>query len=139
MNNPILVGEKCPYCGATIQKSDSKVVYGRSFGWVYICQRYPICDAYVGCHKKNGRPLGRLANKELRTWKVRAHNAFDPLWKSGDMSRTNAYSWLADKMGIDKSKCHIGMFDVEQCKEVVRIMNEFYFVEVVSDFGWEGK
>lgn len=127
MINPILVGEKCPYCGSTIQKSDSKIIYGKSFGDVYICQRYPICDSYVGCHKKSGKPLGRLANKELRTWKVRAHNSFDPLWKSGDMTRTEAYSWLADKMGIDKKDCHIGMFDAEQCKEVVRVMKGFTF------------
>lgn len=138
MNNPILVGEKCPYCSSLIQKVDSSIIYGKSYGMVYICQRFPICDAYVGCHRRSGKPLGRLANKELRAWKVNAHDAFDPLWKSGDMTRTEAYSWLAGKMEMDERDCHIGMFDVKECREVVRIMKEFYFTEV-GDFGWDGK
>ena len=48
-----------------------------------------------------------------------AHAAFDPLWKSGQMSRSKAYSLLAQKMGLPKSETHIGMFDVEQCEAVV--------------------
>ncbi|WP_088258626.1 zinc-finger-containing protein [Fimbriiglobus ruber] len=33
---------------------------------VLACERYPTCDAYVGCHPGTETPLGRLANKELR-------------------------------------------------------------------------
>lgn len=32
-------------------------------------------------------PLGRLANAELQRWRNTAHAMFDPLWKSGSMSR----------------------------------------------------
>lgn len=81
------------------------------------------CDAYVGCHKNsNAIPLSRLANKKLRSWKQWAHAAFDPLWKSGDLGRREAYSWLADQMGIAVNDCHIGMFDEAQCERVVQIM-----------------
>ena len=31
--------------------------------------------AYVGVHKGTDKPLGRLANAELRYWKKRAHAA----------------------------------------------------------------
>ena len=84
------------------------------------------CDAHVGCHaagKGQGdgtQPLGRLANAELRRAKSRAHAAFDPLWKSRQMNRRDAYYWLSRQLGISFANCHIGMFDVEQCKAVVR-------------------
>jgi len=88
------------------------------------------CDAYVGCHPpagKNGKggqgdgtvPLGRLANAELRRWKSKAHEAFDPLWKNKGMHRKKAYQWLAKQLGIDAEDCHIGMFDVELCKRTI--------------------
>ena len=83
------------------------------------------CDAYVGCHAAgNGygdgtRPLGRLANAELRKAKREAHAHFDPLWQSGKIGRRDAYAILAGVLGISASDCHIGMFDVQQCRAVI--------------------
>lgn len=79
------------------------------------------CDALVGCHPGGTgcKPLGRLANPELRRAKQAAHAAFDPLWKSRQMGRREAYAWLADVLGIPKEQAHIGMFDVERCRAVV--------------------
>ena len=85
---------------------------------VWICSDWPKCDAYVGCQKGTDRPLGRLANPELRFWKKKAHDTFDKLWKHGEMNRTNAYAWLSRELAITPDKCHIGMFDVDQCKAV---------------------
>lgn len=93
------------------------------------------CQAWVGCHppaRRNGRggigngtvPLGRLANRELRAAKNAAHAAFDPLWKSRAMSRHDAYSWLARALRITPENCHIGMFDVDQCRAVVAVVEE---------------
>lgn len=112
----------CPYCGSPSRLADSQLVYGgRSYGPIYICQRWPDCDSYVGCHPGTNHPLGRLANPQLRKSKRAAHAAFDPLWRGGLMvSRQEAYLWLSHKLGIPASKCHIGMFDVEQCEAVVR-------------------
>lgn len=82
------------------------------------------CDAYVGCHGLSAAPLGRLANAELRAAKREAHAAFDPLWKGRSMSRSQAYRWLAGQMGIPFCQCHIGMFNVEQCKQAVGVIHE---------------
>ena len=79
------------------------------------------CDARVGCHA-NGKPLGRLADAELRTAKMRAHSAFDKLWKNGGMSRNDAYRWLAGKLGV--KKVHIGEMDVDECELVIRLSHE---------------
>ena len=86
----------------------------------YLCSP---CGAYVGVHRGTEKPLGRLANVELRKAKQKAHAAFDPLWLdiNGGMTRSEAYSWLAHRMEIPIRLCHIGMFDLEQCKRVVAI------------------
>lgn len=74
----------CDYCGRETEYVDSKVIYGKSYGKIYLCRN---CMAYVGVHKGTDKPLGRLANAELRNWKKAAHAVFDPLWKYGLLSR----------------------------------------------------
>lgn len=110
----------CPYCGRLAEFVSSKEVYGgRDYGhMIYLCRK---CNAYVGCHKGTDKPLGRLANAQLRYWKQEAHAAFDPIWKYGLKKRNEAYAWLASCMGLPVKKTHIGMFDVAQCKQVVAI------------------
>jgi hypothetical protein len=115
----------CPYCGGPVQLVTGKAVYphrpdlfAKKF---WMCKP---CNAYVGCHKKTDRPLGRLADARLRHWKMQAHTAFDPIWKTAKKAdqakeRTQAYIWLASQMGLDTKDCHIGMFDAEQCKLVI--------------------
>src|SRR5580700_2416837 len=79
----------CPYCEQPAKLVDSAEIYGgRSYGWAYLCSP---CRAYVGCHDGTKRPLGRLANADLRAAKIRAHDAFDKLWRGGAMSRSQAY------------------------------------------------
>ena len=73
----------------------------------------------MGCHEGTRRPLGRLANAELRAAKMAAHDAFDPLWRASGVRRNAAYRWLATAIGVELSKCHIGMFDVATCQRVV--------------------
>lgn len=52
---------------------------------------------------------------------MEAHAAFDPIWMNGGKSRGSAYAWLADQLGIDTRDCHIGMMDVDMCRQVVEI------------------
>jgi hypothetical protein len=116
----------CPYCDKPAELVDSAVIYqGKSYGWAYLCK----CVngwAYVGCHKGTKRPLGKLADRELRYWKQRAHEALDPIWKEGLLSRNDTYSWLARQMRtlVIGQPCHIGHFNVEQCQEVVDLCRE---------------
>ncbi len=111
----------CDYCSRRAEYVDSAVIYGKSYGMIYLCRS---CNAYVGVHKGSDKPLGRLANAELREWKKRAHAAFDPIWQYGRFRRRRnaAYEWLAEKMGLTKEETHIGMFDVPQCKQVIQIV-----------------
>ena len=122
---------KCPYCGGKAHLRDASSIYhnNRRKGKIYICENFPNCDSYVGCHKNTTKPLGRMANKKLRTMKSKAHYYFDPLWKNKVFSRkkslshnrTRAYQWLAEQLGLPESKCHIGLFDVDMCRKVIQV------------------
>ena len=119
----------CPYCNKKAELVDSKIIYGISYGMIYLCRR---CDAYVGVHKNSKKfvPLGRLANAELREWKKKAHSVFDRLWRikmirekcSKTHARKSGYKWLAKQLEIEVKDCHIGMFDVNMCQKVVSII-----------------
>jgi len=114
----VLLGWSCPYCGNPTKLVDDTQIYGRSYGTkCYVCEP---CGAWVGCHKGTDKALGRIANKELRELKHQAHEAFDPLWKDGYMSRTDAYAALAYSLGLDIEHTHIGMFDEVLCKKAIR-------------------
>lgn len=126
---------KCDYCDRPAELVGGNVIYPHrpdlTHKWFWRCKP---CKAYVGCHitplgqKKTKpplyQPLGRLANAELRAAKQRAHAAFDPLWKSREMTRSSAYKWAAEAMGISANNCHIGMFDIDQCNRLVVLVNE---------------
>lgn len=106
----------CPYCDGPAVLVDSAEVYGRSYGKMWLCRP---CKAYVGVHKGTDKPLGTLANAELREWRKRAHAAFDLLWKSRRMSRGKAYRKLMQIVGVCHENAHIGMFNIEQCKKLI--------------------
>jgi hypothetical protein len=121
----------CDYCGNAAKLVTGKAIYPHrpDLFRLHFWQCEP-CVAYVGCHKKEGgngdgtKPLGRLANAELRAAKNRAHAAFDPLWRERGMKRHAAYGWLADRLGVSKAECHIGMMDVEMCTRVATVCSE---------------
>lgn len=117
----------CDYCGkpAKLVKGFEIYPHRKDLGNKYFWSCSP-CGAYVGCHRDSDAvPMGRLANAQLRAAKRLAHAAFDPLWQEFGMKRMDAYQWLADKMGVSGSECHIGMFDVDQCRKVQRLATDY--------------
>jgi hypothetical protein len=112
----------CPYCGEKAKWVSGRTVYPNlpefATNTFYYCAP---CKAHVGCHKGTPRPLGTLANAELRSRRIKTHMAFDPVWQSGDMTRTEAYKWLSEKLGIQPCECHIGMFDLDRCNKTIEV------------------
>jgi hypothetical protein len=116
----------CPYCGDAAELVTGDTVYPhRADLHSKRFYRCVPCGARVGCHKGTDRPLGRLANAELRRAKMAAHDAFDKMWKLRRMTRNEAYGWLANELNLSRKECHIGMFDVQRCEQVVRVCGEF--------------
>ena len=109
-------GLLCPYCKNKSEFVDSKEVYGKSFGMIYLCRP---CKSWVGTHENSSKALGRLANAELREAKKEAHLYFDKLWNRGQISRKKAYKMLSDHLKLPKEYTHIGMFNIDTCNKVV--------------------
>lgn len=116
---------KCQYCGEYAKRVSGRAIYPKHphlFDKQFLFCR--PCDAWVGCHQ-NGEPFGILADAGLRKSRMKAHRHFDVIWKTGRMNRRNAYEWLANKLGIDVAKCHIGQFDNATCEKTVSFAIEF--------------
>ena len=120
----------CPYCG-----DDAKLVTGvslypqRSDLAAKRFWRCADCDAHVGTHGGHPRkgiaadtPLGSLANAALRRARSCAHAVFDPVWKEGIVTRTEAYGALAAQLQIPVAECHIALFDETRCSQVVALV-----------------
>ena len=126
-------GLTCHYCDQPTELADSREVYGRSYGMIYICRP---CNAYVGTHKRSGKAYGVVANRELRKAKSDVHKVFDRIWMERHINRIypevlkntknreKAYIWLSKQMGMTRATCHIGMFSVDQCRQAIRICKE---------------
>ena len=105
---------KCPYCHAGASLRPASVVYGcnrRSQGkFLYLCDRWPACDAYVSAHDRTHQPMGTLANGDLRHKRILAHRALEHLQQVRHMEKWEAYIWLQAKLGLSDRQAHIGQF-----------------------------
>lgn len=113
-------GLACPECGAPLVLKPSR------FGKFYGCSRWAEtqCPGSHGAHP-DGRPLGIPADRATKEARIRAHDAFDELWKGAERrnrARTAAYRWLAQEMGL--AEVHIGALSIEECERVIRILEE---------------
>jgi zinc-finger-containing domain/Topoisomerase DNA binding C4 zinc finger len=110
---------KCPNCGAPLELKDSK------FGLFYGCTNWSRtrCRGGVSAHP-DGTPVGVPVDDATRGARIDAHQMFDQIWKGGRMTRKQAYLWLAEQMDLPATKAHIGLFNVEQCRRVIDIVNE---------------
>ena len=119
---------KCPYCHANATLRPASVVYGfnrRSRGkFLYLCDRWPACDAYVSAHDQTHRPMGTLANGDLRHKRILAHRALLQLQQSRNMEKWEVYIWLQAKLGLNEQQTHIGQFSDWMCDEVIRLCNQ---------------
>lgn len=122
MENPVfnhkpgrVLNHPCPECGKKMVLKKSK--YGPFYG----CVDYPNCRATHGADRDTGDPLGVPVNQATRAYRMLAHDAFDKLWDNKTVKRSFAYLWLSTSLGVDANKCHIGQFDIEQCKRVIEI------------------
>jgi hypothetical protein len=108
----------CPDCGADMILRNSR------YGLFYGCSQFPKCDTAHGAHP-DGKPLGIPANRATREARIRAHAAFDVMWRERTdvpkkKARSQAYSWLQKALGWPIAP-HIGAMNAAQCDEVVRL------------------
>jgi hypothetical protein len=63
--------------------------------------------------------LGIPATKEVKEARIRAHDCFDTMWKTGNMSRHEAYRWMRTALVMTKEEAHIGNFDIKNCERLI--------------------
>jgi len=114
----------CHYCGQPAKLVGGDVIYPHrpdlAAKQFWNCAP---CGAYVGCHPGTTQSLGILANAQLRMLKSRVHAAFDPMWRSKQKRRGEAYRWLADGIGIPFAECHVGMFSEDRCRAALAFLS----------------
>lgn len=98
------------YCGAAMVALPS--AYGSR---VYYRCSEGNCEGVIGAYP-DGTPVGTPANKATRQARILAHDAFDSLWRTGGMRRSDAYAWLAQTTGVR----HIADATLDDCDRVIR-------------------
>lgn len=124
VSNPLPPPASCR-CGGAVRLANNSEVYGESQGYwpfVYICH---TCRAYVGLHPHTDIPLGTLADATTRLARQSAKAAFNPLWQSGGLPRSQAYDWLAAQLGMPVEQCHFGWFDADTCYLAMAIIDNY--------------
>lgn len=113
----------CPSCGILAEFVDDKTLYGKDFGgkMFYWC---PKCNARVGTHEGTPIPMGTMAGPLTLELRKKCHEAFDKKWKSGEMTRDEAYAWLAQVMQLSPESAHIAKFNGRQCNRLLWLLNQ---------------
>lgn len=122
VKNPLPIPEVCRYCDAEVKVATHIEIYGIVYGrwpFTYCCSN---CRAYVGMHPFTNIPLGTLADAETRQARAKSKNLFNPIWENGYMTRSEAYQWIANELGIPIEECHFGWFDTKTCNKVMEVI-----------------
>jgi len=118
---PGMKNMRCQYCGATarLRSAEGIYKYGGSDIMLYVCSNYPECDSYVRVQPGTSKPVGSLADAKLRALRIKAHRHFGELYRSGLMTKADAYTWLAFALCLLPSQTHIGHFSEHYCNQVI--------------------
>jgi zinc-finger-containing domain len=88
---------------------------------------FPLISASTTSKSKHKNPFKHVSKKayELYVWRVRAHKSFDTLFTGTQaiMTRSEAYGYLQYLMGLSEEQAHIANFTVEQCKELIDLLD----------------
>lgn len=102
--------------GAMIYEDSPKVARDK----FWMCNS---CKNYVGCHKNANKnklkPLGVIANKDLRKIRMMIHEIIDPIWREEKMKRGEVYAIISNELGY---KYHTGELNsIDEADRVLRI------------------
>ena len=115
----------CPYCGSLATLRPASVIHGLSDisagTYLYVCRRWPTCDAYVTVDRCTKQPLGTLANGDLRHKRILAHHALHSVQTQLGMSRDQSYRWLQTQMGLPGDQVHIAKCGDYRCEQIIHI------------------
>lgn len=86
------------------------------------------CKNFIGCHKNANKnklkPLGVIANKELKQARIMIHNLIDPIWREEKMKRGEIYAVISKELGYTY---HTGeLRGIDEARRVWKIAAELH-------------
>jgi len=67
--------------------------------------------------------------RRFHNWRDKGHYYFDKIWSELKiMTRSEAYSWLAQKLGLDERETHFRKFNRKRCEDAI-----FYCQQLLND------
>ena len=102
-------------------QSPMRALYPKGSEPIYLCVN---CNAYVGCYP-DGSPMGKVANTVLRLKRQETHRIFDRFWREQGWTRSAAYRWLAQNLHLKEHETHIGMMEMDECEQVIRLCRKY--------------
>lgn len=85
----------------------------------------PYCNNTVGCHHKTSnrtKPLGVIANQEMKNARQHIHSILDPLWQSGRWTRNKLYKHISKIIGYEYHTAEIKT--IEEARNIYKIIKE---------------
>jgi zinc-finger-containing domain len=121
----------CVACDKNIEAKlvSGSIVYPRSpqlaHDKFWMCNS---CKNFIGCHKNANKnklkPLGVIANKELKEARIQIHNIIDPIWQGEKMKRGEIYAIISNELGYTY---HTGeLRSLEEARMVWKIVAEIH-------------
>ena len=71
------------------------------------------------------RPMGTMADSNLRNKRIEAHRALDAIWKNGYMTKHSTYIWLQNRLNLREKDTHIGKFSYYLCEQTIRECTDY--------------
>ena len=112
---------KCNLCGSNhVNLVNNSLLYGKEYGkypYVYLCTD---CNAYVGVHP-NLKPMGVLADNEMRELRRKCHDLFDKRWTTKE-ERENQYNILGRQLGYERGRCHFSWMSKDELLKALLVL-----------------
>ena len=89
----------------------------------YGCSRYPECRSIHGAHP-DGWPLGVPADARTRQARQHTHAVIALYAATHNLSMPEMYEFLAAGLDMTDDECHIGRFDIAQCRAAILLCAE---------------
>ena len=110
----------CRYCGGKIIKSTTRALYPKGVSR----STYASTATPMYCYP-DGSPMGKVPTTVLRLKRQETHRIFDRFWREQGWTRSAAYRWLAQNLHLKEHETHIGMMEMDECEQVIRLCRKY--------------
>jgi len=121
--------KRCDVCDSSAVELSTRQGFVGGWQWIWLCFD---CGASVGCHPDTTTPLGLMAAPRTRYLRNLAHESFDPIWRTGLMSRERAKRWAAGQLGII-GEFHISWLDDRQLETLIALAQKYMMAKQPND------